>query len=205
MQVIKPVECNHMKHMRTLFSEISPLVFILIISLATKQMIIPLAQIAFDNLLINSKNQLITQAPMPQTSGTDPFANAYVDSVGILPGNQYYFTLQLSSNVFGSYRAAIGWTNYSCSLPSPYTNNQIICAGPPVPGGTQIFKVYDNTSGLLVFTGQIVLPQWPALYSYPNIPYQNYPYSYYPPYNNYYPPFTYPPLYNNTYNHNYYY
>ncbi len=107
---------------------------------------------------------VILGTPTPQnyiaSSVPDPlFVNAYVYKYGFLSGNKYNITIQLENDVSGDYFGVIAGEEYTCKVISGYPD-RLYCNGASVPGGSQIINVYEKTTNRLVYSGQVVLPQW---------------------------------------------
>ncbi|GEM_PF-1846329 len=109
----------------------------------------------------------LTQAAFPKTvqpSGqnvaNDPLFNgAYVYRYGFLQNNRYLVTMQLTNPVTGTYYAVIGGKTFKCSVIADYPN-RLYCTGPSVKGGKQTVLMYRTDDNRLVYTGEVILPQW---------------------------------------------
>jgi len=105
----------------------------------------------------------LTMTPTPPEQATASFdaADAQVYTIGYLPGDIFFFTIQFSEEVKGEYHAEMANRKFKCSVLPQYPN-RLYCQGasrPPVTG-LHWLQLYEDVGGgaNIVFAQNIDIP-----------------------------------------------
>ncbi len=94
-----------------------------------------------------------------QGAGVDNFDGAYIYSHGAVFGHKYFFTVQMTAEIQGSYHAKIGDTAFTCQKVD-LKPDRLYCQGRSIKGGQRTINVLEDGTESLVFTADLIFPEW---------------------------------------------